>query len=170
MAKLRLEINRRTSGDIGTQGTLILHGLRTPWVCDTLELPWENNKPRESCIMADTYRAWLWFSPTFKCMTIRLEDKHGRRNCLIHPGNFAGDLQSNRISDVEGCTLVGKGFAMITDPDSKVRQWGITASKVTLAALISKLGDAEFDVVYKWSPGCEPEDPSDHYSVRKGKT
>jgi hypothetical protein len=58
--------------------------------CATLELPCQDNTPGISCIIDDSYNATIWHSDHLDCDLLRLQDKHGRQDCLIHCGNFAG--------------------------------------------------------------------------------
>lgn len=173
-----INILRRKSTDFGTPGRVTLDGI---WQCDSLELPWNGNQRRISCIKADIYRGWLWYSPTFKRWVIRLEDKHGRFDCLLHNGNFAGDESKGLQTQVHGCTLIGRGYADIEMPGHGVgythlevldgTQFGISASRVTLDELIRQLGGdptlpstakqpegIDMVVTYCWENGAQPED------------
>ena len=155
---------RQRSSPTGTPGSLVL-GM---FACNTLELPWHDNKKGVSCIVADSYRGRVWFSPTMNRNVIRLEDKHGRADCLIHAGNFAADQidldgdGAPEITQVHGCTEVGRGYGDILRKDGKT-QWGIKSSGVTLVALIELLADPlepsgyhEVEITYTWDKGCEP--------------
>lgn len=154
---MKVTITRGLSADTGTPGIL-----RTEegFTCDTQELPWRNNKTGVSCIMADTYQAELWNSPHFGFAVIRLEDKHGRADCLIHNGNFAGDTSKGDKTQVHGCTEVGRGFGEVDRGDGTT-QHGILNSKAMLFALIAHLGEGPHEITYQWSPGCEPDDLRD---------
>lgn len=125
-------------------------------MCDTLELPWKDNERGVSCITADSYIGWIWHSPSMGRPVVRLEDKHGRRDCLIHNGNFAGDVDAGLITQVHGCTEVGMGYGVIPTPDGKGTQWGVLSSKDTLARLINHLGSGQHEFIYSWDVGCEP--------------
>jgi hypothetical protein len=156
-------ITRENSTPHGTPGRLVLEN---GFECDTLELPWHNNERGKSCIRPDTYRGWAWYSPTFKRIVIRLEDKHGRKDCLIHPANFAaeerdvdgdGDLE---VTQIHGCTAPGRGFGEIRDKTGDL-QWGILNSKHTMDRLMESLEDGqggyhEVEITYKWAEGSEP--------------
>lgn len=62
-----------------------------------------NNKKGISCILEDTYDAWVELSsPKHDYPHIRLEDKHGRESVLWHGGNF--------YTDSEACYLPGSEF------------------------------------------------------------
>lgn len=151
-------IVRQKSQDWGTPGVLRTTG---GFVCDTLELPWANNQRGISCIKAAEYVSYLWESPTFNRTVIRLEDRFGRKDCLIHNGNFAGDTGLDEDHDgapdfttqVRGCTLVGRGYGLIKRKDGNM-QMGILNSRTTLAELVehlqheASLGPLIFS--YKW--------------------
>ncbi len=90
-------ISRRPSlpGDTYTAGTLLAPGL----LLYTLELPWLNNEPRESCIPAGDYPCILAWSNRYKRLMPRLLHVPGRDAILVHPGNCTADTL--------GCILVG---------------------------------------------------------------
>lgn len=147
---------RGKSADEGTPSKLTtLDG----FVCDSQELPWRNNRTGVSCILADTYNAELWLSPHLGWV-VRLEDKHGRKSCLIHSGNFAGDTDKGKVTQVHGCTEVGRGFGEIALPKGG-EQHGVLNSKKTLADLIAHIGQGPHRVTYRWDEGCEPDDLTD---------
>lgn len=153
-------IRRKKGQPWGTPGTLRSD---RGFACDTLELPWKNNQRGVSCIIADTYMGWVWQSPTMGRAVVRLEDKHGRRDCLIHNGNWAGDTsiddnidgKPDFVTQIHGCTEVGQGFGMIVRPDG-TPQMGILSSKPTLALLVAHLGAGHHTFTYQWEDGCEP--------------
>jgi hypothetical protein len=155
-------IRRQKSQPWGTPGKLTL---ATGWSCDTLELPWAGNQRGISCTKADSYHGWIWRSPTMGRDVIRLENKNGRFDCLIHNGNFAGDqivdLDHNGkpdfLSNVHGCTLVGTGYGMVQRPDGKM-QFGILKSKDTLTEFLAQLGAGPHVFHYMWELDCKPGD------------
>ena len=65
---------------------------------DCLELPWENNQRRISCIPEGKYDAKKHFSPRFE-RSIWLQNVNNRSEILIHKGNF--------FDDILGCILPG---------------------------------------------------------------
>lgn len=166
----KLIITRRLSTDYGTPARAILDD---GWEFDTLELPWRGNAKGLSCIKAGTYRAWLWWSPHLHRWVYRLEDKHGRGDCLIHNGNLAGDVTIDRNHDgvpdlktqVHGCTETGQGYGEIGG------QFGILNSVKVLEQLITACGGAldlpndskqpestNLEITYVWEDGAQPED------------
>src|SRR6266850_2241249 len=132
-----IEVVREKSTNDGTPGLLTV--LKTNWQCSSLELPWRNNRRGTSCIIPGDYIAWVWFSPTLNRHVIRLEDKNGRKDCLIHNGNWAGDVEQGEKTQVHGCTEVGRGYADLELPDHSGRQRGILNSVVELEALLKEL-------------------------------
>lgn len=159
---MELMVIRGLSASTGTPGKLTSNDGK--FSCDSQELPWMNNKRGISCILPGRYAAKLWFSPTMQRTVIRLEDKHSRKDCLIHHGNFAGDEASGYVTNVHGCTEVGRGFGEVTNKLGKL-QYGILHSKETLDELIAHIEQAGagglFYVTYVWSEGCIPADPAD---------
>jgi len=154
-------VRRGLSLPWGTPGKLIT---AEGFVCDTLELPWRDNRRGESCIKSDQYNGWLWESPTFKRPVVRLENKHGRQDCLIHNGNFAGDTLldidgdghgGDLVTQVHGCTLVGTGYGDIQNKAGEMQR-GILHSKDTLAELVEHLGPGTHTFIYLWNDGCQP--------------
>lgn len=154
-------VRRDKSQAWGTPGQLVT---QDGFVCDTLELPWRDNRRGESCIVADSYSGWVWASPSLKRLVVRLENKHGRMDCLMHNGTWAGDTLvdvdgdghgGDLITQVHGCTLVGRGYADIARPDGKLQR-GILHSKDTLAELVAHLGPGTHTFMYLWNDGCAP--------------
>lgn len=145
----------------GTPGKLVT---AEGFVCDTLELPWRDNQRGLSCIIADAYNGWLWPSPTMRRTVVRLENKHGRQDCLIHAGNFAGDTLldidgdgrgGDLVTNVHGCTLVGTGYGDLKNKDGEMQRC-ILHSNDTLAELIVHLGPGTHTFIYLWNDGCIP--------------
>lgn len=166
---------RGLSTPLGSPGRLS-HSLG--FSCDTLELPWHNNERGRSCIKPDVYLGHVWWSPTLKRLVIRFEDKNDRHDCLIHNGNWAADEVdldgdgTKEVTQVHGCTEVGRGYGDILRRDGK-KQWGIMASSPTLSALINSMMDRSvttvivgplgyatgyhpIELTYSWGEGCTP--------------
>jgi hypothetical protein len=158
---MKVIIRRSKCMPTGTVGRLVAEG---GFACDTLELPWKDNQRGMSCIKDDSYIGWIWHSPTLGRPVIRLEDKHGRKDCLIHNATWAGDVSldldgdgnaGDLITQVHGCTAVGMGYGMIQRKDGE-QQFGILSSKDTLARLVEHLGAGQHTFIYVWDAGCEP--------------
>lgn len=159
------EVLRGKSEPLGTPGAMRLDN---GFSCHTLEKPWANNERGNSCIVADTYRGKVQFSHRFNRLIIMLEDKHDRKACEIHNGNFAAeerDIDGDgiaEITDVHGCTLVGHNYGMVPRKDGR-QQYGIRNSVAALTALIKSLEDAlqpggyhDVLIAYRWEEGCAP--------------
>lgn len=153
-----IQIVRGKSTPEGTPGELTTNA---GFSCQTLELQWADNQRGISCIKPapgdspETYNATIWYSPTLNREVVRLEDKYGRQDCLLHNGNWAGE-GTGEVTQVHGCTEVGQGYGQIKRPvDGNVTQFGILHSVATLEALIAhikeQVGDVPFTVTYSWS-------------------
>ena len=105
-----LLLRRVAATDYATYGVLIRDGV--PFAV-TLERPWLDNTPRESCIPAGTYRCQRVDSPKFGD-TFEVTGVPGRSHILFHKGNVAEDSL--------GCILVGEAFNPVKGKP------GITAS------------------------------------------
>lgn len=78
----------------------------------TLELPWRDNRPRESCIPCGRYVCRRVCSPKFGD-TFEICDVPNRSNILYHSGNY--------YKDTQGCVLLGDSANISTESicDSK---------------------------------------------------
>lgn len=156
MSDFKLLVVRAKSKIDGTPGALTS---TAGFSCDTLELQWADNRKGVSCILPDAYVAWLWYSPTLKRWVVRLEDKHGRGDCLLHNANFAG-LGEGEYTQIHGCTAIGRGYGKLKNRYGNMQD-AILNSGVTLDALIAHIrenvSDGEkFEVNYTWGEGCAP--------------
>ncbi|MBE8719112.1 hypothetical protein C4F40_00010 [Sphingobacterium sp. Ka21] len=96
-------ILERKYGERGTNGTIYFLG---DAVCHTIELPWQDNKPRESCIPEGRYKLKKRVYPK-NGEQIGIPSVQGREAILIHPAN-------NAMKELHGCiapvtTLTGEG-------------------------------------------------------------
>jgi hypothetical protein len=101
---MRIELTRNYHPE-GTNGVLSHQGKK---ICETIELPWRDNKRMVSCIPEGQYR-----------MIRRIHAKHGdqlaivnvpqREAILIHPANFALSELQGCIAPVTKCIAPGKG-------------------------------------------------------------
>jgi len=73
-------------------------------LCFTLELPWRDNHPNESCIPDGTYRVVRVVS-----------EKHGETVCITNVSNRTGILVhcGNTCRDTKGCVIVGAEFSEV---------------------------------------------------------
>ena len=98
---INLLLIRDTFTDESTIGELFLNGER---MCDTLELPYRDNKRSISCIPAGQYDVRLRLareSATRDYLHLLVKDVKDRSYILFHKGNTA--------KDTRGCILVGLG-------------------------------------------------------------
>lgn len=104
---------------------------QTP-ICLTLELPWENNKNKESCILPGDYELSWEYSPHFKRNLFEFKNTPGRAECKFHPANV--------ISELEGCIAPCTFFAYNTiHTDGKKYKYYAAQSTKAVAALESVL-------------------------------
>lgn len=88
---MKLTLERRYFSS-GTNGTLYFNGQE---ICKTIELPWNGNQRRISCIPEGTYRIRRRFSHKFK-WHLELQSVKNRSLILIHPAN-------NALKELNGC-------------------------------------------------------------------
>ena len=96
-----MAIIRVVENKYGTFGVL-LHGV-TP-IALTLELPWRDNKPNESCIPEGSYYCSRVNTPKHGEVFL-VKNVPDRSAILIHKGNV--------VEDTEGCILVGEEFGVL---------------------------------------------------------
>lgn len=102
------------------------------WSCVTLELPWKDNKVRESCILEGDHivkKRYGYQSGNFDYTHYIIQDVEGRTYILFHIANFTEDLL--------GCIGVGQDFKW----SASQNEYYITDSEATLEAMINVLGD-----------------------------
>lgn len=92
---MTLTLIRDTKTATATLGKLYLDGVR---ICETLELPWKDNKTGISCIPTGTYKVVKRHSPKYKDH-LHVLDVPGRSWILFHP--------ANRTSELRGCIAPG---------------------------------------------------------------
>jgi hypothetical protein len=104
---MKLELIR-TYYPKATNGELFLNGNR---VCSTIELPWNNNMPRDSCIPEGEYELRKRWSQRFGNHFI-LVSVPDRSQILMHPANDA-------LKELKGCIapvsfLIGEGRGLLS--------------------------------------------------------
>jgi hypothetical protein len=129
---------RRATTDQGTIGVL-RHQF---FGCDTLELPWRDNRRNESCIPATNYRCFWHESPS-KGWCFKLVGVTDRSHILIHRGNWAGDKSKGFVSNSDGCILLGE------QPAKLQRQLAIVNSRNALDAFHEHMQQKEFTLIIK---------------------
>lgn len=73
----------------------------------TLELPWKDNLPNESCIPAGVYQCVRYHSPERGYDVFLLENVPGREAIEIHIGNT--------VHDTDGCLLIGTRYGTVNN-------------------------------------------------------
>lgn len=96
-------IIERTYDPEGTNGSLFWD---KGFICHTIELPWQDNRPRVSCIPEGTYRVGAGYSRRLGKVLL-IDQVPGRSGILMHPANDA-------LRELKGCiapvlTLEGPG-------------------------------------------------------------
>ena len=131
---VNLLIIRNTFSKISTIGELFLNEER---MCDTLELPWKDNKQSVSCIPAGQYKVRLRLpreSATREYVHLLIQDVKDRSYILFHRGNSA--------KDTRGCILVGIGTQQDTVHNS-------TLAMDLLIKEIINLGGTNINLIIK---------------------
>jgi hypothetical protein len=82
----------RTYFPSGTNGTLAMEGR---FICNTIELPWKNNKKRVSCIPEGKYLLRKRYAPKFG-WHLEVVGVRNRTFILFHPAN-------NALRELNGC-------------------------------------------------------------------
>lgn len=101
---MKLILKRRYFSS-GTNGSLSFNGQE---ICKTIELPWNGNQRRISCIPEGSYRLRKRFSQKFKWHLELLSVKN-RSLILIHPANNALKELNGCIAPVSELTGEGQG-------------------------------------------------------------
>lgn len=103
-------------------------------ICVTVECPWRNNQPNQSCIPEGTYQLLLHDSATKgQCLAIEggklgvtLNGPSLRTACLIHV--------ANKASELAGCIAPGTEFGALSN------EWAVLNSRVALKDLLNRVG------------------------------
>ncbi|RWX03366.1 DUF5675 family protein [Flavobacterium cerinum] len=121
---MRAILSRQKSDDQQTLGKLEVFDANDQKVfeCKTLELDWQNNARRESCIPTGTYKVTSRRSVKYGSHFL-INDVPKRDTILIHQGNYH--------KDILGCILVGEKHTDI----NRDGYLDVTASKATLKKL-----------------------------------
>jgi hypothetical protein len=131
---LDITLKRGPSTPTGTYGSFIDENDKH--ICFSLERPWLENKPRESCVPTGTYLVAPYISQT-KGPVYLLQDTAPRSMIEIHSANV--------YSQLLGCIAPGIGFDMfnVDDKDNLLKAptidnkkiKGVTHSKEALMVL-----------------------------------
>lgn len=95
----------RTYYPNGTNGSLFIND---KFVCYTIELPWKENEPRNSCIPEGCYAIQKRSSPKFG-QHFLITNVPNRSLILIHPANHAKTELQGCIAPVTKLTGEGRG-------------------------------------------------------------
>lgn len=90
------KILRYNQDDYSTQGILLVN---KEYFCDTLELPWKDNKAFLSCIPEGEYSLKKHFSPERRELCLLVVQVQDRKAIEIH--------EANQVSELKGCIAVG---------------------------------------------------------------
>lgn len=134
--KPSVTITRELSDTIQTTGKLMAYKDDKKFVCDTLELGWNNNMRNISCIPKGTYKVKRTFSPKFMKYTYEILNVPNRSGIRIHSVNFYWQLL--------GCIALGKHTHM--DGDGRL---DTSASRLTIKAFEDFMKGETFDLVIK---------------------
>lgn len=140
---LRATLTRHPGADEGTFGRFETEDGALALL--SLELPWRDlngdgiGDPQRSCITPGTYQCVWQESPKFG-WCYEVTGVQGRSRILIHPANFAGDVQLGWQSDLLGCIALGYAQGHLGNKQGKrqralVRDEDNRGSKAAIAAL-----------------------------------
>jgi len=105
--------------------------------CQTLELPWRDNRRSISCIPAGEYLVKIRMSPKYGEI-YHVKDVPGRTFILIHSGNWAGDTTKGYKTHVNGCILLGQKRGLLAG------QWAVLNSRITVKRFMQEMGNEPF--------------------------
>lgn len=96
----------------------------------TLEKPWLDNKPSQSCIPEGTYQVFRDKIGRFQYY--RIENVQGRTHIEFHGGIYP--------SHTEGCVLIGTAHD---------KNYNLTGSKDALANMLDNFGEESFKLIIR---------------------
>lgn len=132
MKKYRASLVRLESDTKQTLGALsIFLGTDKVFECKTIEPPWKNNEPFESCIPPGTYDVYKRYSDTYG-EHWHIKNVVDRSLCLMHSGNF--------YFSTDGCVCVGRDYYDINQDG----HLDVTSSKITMKALNNAISAIHF--------------------------
>jgi len=97
----KFELIRITNSEYGTFGVYLFK--RIPFAV-TLEPPWKDNVPEESCIPEDVYIAELTETPSYG-LVYKFLNVPNRTDVLNHWGNL--------LKNTQGCVLIAEKFGVL---------------------------------------------------------
>lgn len=131
---MNLLIDRIDDSGVQTLGKMYVlnEGDGIEFSCDSLELPWKDNRRSVSCIPPGEYIVKKRYSPKFG-NHFHLTNVKDRSYILIHKGNYH--------TDIRGCILVGNDLADINNDG----HLDVTSSGATMNKLLKMMPD-KFDL------------------------
>lgn len=124
-----ITLERFAYSPMGAFGRLVVENR---FECFTVERPWLNNRPSESCIPEGQYRLQLRESLVVQRTSggqhrygWEIANVPGRSLIMIHVGNT--------VADVEGCVAVGSALGFVHG------RWAVTGSRATFSGLMDCL-------------------------------
>jgi hypothetical protein len=120
-------------GDQGTRGILFADSFH----CQTIELPWRDNRRSVSCIPAGEYKVSIRISPRYG-QVYHVKEVPQRSYILIHSGNWAGDKHKGYRTNVAGCILLGAKRGLLAN------QWAVLNSRITVKRFMLHMGMEPF--------------------------
>lgn len=133
---INITLTREKSEDYGTFGSIVMPSGKLLY---TLELPWKDNKVRESCIPAKSYSCKIVKSARFGYV-YGVCNVPNRSAILIHKGNYGGDITKGYKSDIQGCILLG------LDKGKLSGQPVVTNSKIAFDIFMAELNQQPFEL------------------------
>ena len=128
-------LTRVNDNGVQTLGNLVVYkDNEIIFRCETLELPWRDNKVGVSCVPTGAYNFKRYSSAKFTNV-YALPGVPDRSYILVHSGNY--------YTDIEGCILVGEGYKDINADD----EVDVVNSKDTLAKLKEALDYEEVPII-----------------------
>jgi len=124
---------RLKRSDQGTRGILFFEDFS----CQTLELPWRENRRSISCIPKGEYKVDIRISPRYGKI-YWVKEVPNRSFILIHSGNWAGDVNKGYKTHVNGCILLGQKRGILQ------KQWAVLNSRITVKRFMLKLAYEPF--------------------------
>lgn len=134
MQEIRLE--RFAYTPYGVFGKIII----PEFECFTVERPWLDNKPRQSCIPEGVYDLELGFFNRGGYPAYELKDVPGRSLIKIHIGNT--------MDDIVGCIAPGKSLGYLE------KKWAVGSSKKAFNEFMQAMKDVESTKIniYQYKP------------------
>lgn len=109
------------------------------FVCDTLELPWKDNKKNVSCIPTGTYECSVAHMQSMNIDAYLLSNVENRDGIFIHPGNYA----FGKKVDTSGCILIGNAFEDRNGDGTD----DVVNSRLTFAKFMAYFGNEPFTLI-----------------------